>query len=117
MRGCLLRQIKCEEPSPPQHFVANTSRGKMMLAHRLNNPVAGAVLAIGIVSAISAALWRSQPASYPLGVKSDRLDATPGADCSFAMWPYGCDWHLNAPAAPPKHSKFGRRREYRHKFM
>jgi len=89
----------------------------MMLAHKLNNPVVGAVLAIGIVSAISAALWRSQPASYPLGIKSDRLDTTPKADCSFAVWPYGCDWRLNASPEPPKRSKFGRRRKYRHKPM
>ena len=102
---------------PLQDLPENTGRGKMMLAHKLNNPVVGAVLAIGIVSAISAALWRSQPASYPLGIKSDRLDAMPKADCSFAVWPYGCDWQLNASPAPPKRSKFGRRRQYRHRPM
>jgi hypothetical protein len=89
----------------------------VIFAHKLNNPVVAAVLAIGIISAISAALWRSQPASYPLGVKSDRLDTTPQVDCSFAAWPYGCDWQLNASPEPPKRSKFGRRRQYRHRLM
>ena len=85
-----------------------------MLAHKLDNAVAGTVLAIVIMVAASAALWRSQKATDPSAAKSDRLDTAPQVDCSYTAWPYGCDWQLHAPPDPPKHSKFGRRGQRRH---
>jgi hypothetical protein len=80
-----------------------------MLAHRLDNAVAGTVLAIGIMVAASAVLWKAQTPPHSVGIKGDRLEIAPQVGCSYAAWPYGCDWQLRASPEPPRRSKFGRR--------
>ncbi|KGJ68201.1 hypothetical protein BJA5080_00901 [Bradyrhizobium diazoefficiens SEMIA 5080] len=69
-----------------------------MRVHKLNHPVAGAVLAITLVAAISLASWQKLPAKHRLAIKSDRLEQIdprdPGLGCAQAVWPYGCGWQL-----------------------
>jgi hypothetical protein len=80
-----------------------------MLVHKLNSRTMGAMLAISVAATAAVVIRKQQPVSYPLGIKGDRLELTPQAGCSQVVWPYGCDWHLNALADTRKHSRFGRR--------
>ncbi|MBR0882725.1 hypothetical protein ABIF65_007926 [Bradyrhizobium japonicum] len=69
-----------------------------MLAHKLNHPVAGAVLAIALVAAISLVPWPKLPAKPRLAIKSDRLEQSDrselGNSGTQAAWPYGRGWQL-----------------------
>jgi len=80
-----------------------------MRAHKLNNPMIGVLLAISLAAATAAVIWKRQSVTYPVGVKGDRLDIAPRSDCSQVVWPYGCDWQLNASPGTKSHSRFGRR--------
>ncbi len=80
-----------------------------MRAHKLNNPMIGALLAISVAAVAAAVIWKRQAATYPIGVKGDRLEMAPRTDCSQAAWPYGCDWQLNPQPDTRGHSRFGRR--------
>jgi hypothetical protein len=84
-----------------------------MHVHRLNSRV-GAVLAIGLAIAAAVVTVERHSASFPPGVKGDRLEVTvPQSGCSQVVWPYGCDWQSNATSDTKKHSRFGRRgRQY-----
>ena len=85
-----------------------------MLLHRFNTPAVGALLAIGIAATAAFVIWKRHGASYPLGVKGDRLDVAPRAGCSKVVWPYGCDWQPGAPVDARTHSRFGVRGKHKH---
>jgi len=76
-----------------------------MLVHKFIG-TAAAVVALGL--AIMAAVLIVKQ-TYPLGIKSDRLDVV-AQDCSQFGWPYGCDWQQqDVSAEQKKNSRFGRR--------
>jgi hypothetical protein len=85
-----------------------------MFCHKLNHPVARIALAISVVVVASVAVLWKQPASYPLGIKGDRLEVKPQAGCLPLAWPYGCGWQSDTPPERPKHSRFGRRGQRRY---
>jgi hypothetical protein len=96
---------------------ANGRLDRAMFVHKLNNPAAGAMLAVMIGIAAAFAIAKRHATDYPLGVKADRLDVKPLPGCLPVAWPYGCDWQLNAAPVPQKHSRFGRRGSHRRPFL
>ena len=76
-----------------------------MLVHKLIG-TAAAVLTLGL--AIAATVLIVKRMSYPVGIKSDRLEVV-AQDCAQFSWPYGCDWQQSVSPEPKKSSRFGRR--------
>jgi hypothetical protein len=48
-----------------------------MLAHKLDSPMVGALLAISVAATTAVAIWKQHSTAYPFGVKSDRLEVVP----------------------------------------
>ena len=81
-----------------------------MLVHKLNRPAIGALLAISVATATATVIWTRHTATYPVGIRGDRLDIAPQDGCSQMVWPYGCDWqHQNTLPNTRIHSRFGHR--------
>lgn len=63
-----------------------------MYVHRLNGRV-GVAIAASVAIAAAVVMVKRHAVTYPLGVKGDRLEiVVPQAECSPAIWPYGCEW-------------------------
>lgn len=83
-----------------------------MRAHRFNGRL-GAAIVVGIAVAAAVVVVKRHTRTYPLGVKSDRLEVVvPPSDCSQAVWPYGCDFIEPPPEA--RHIRPGRKRQQHH---
>jgi len=88
-----------------------------MLIHKLNRPMIGTLLAISVAAIMAVVIWKRQSETYPLGVKSDRLNVTPHAGCWQVVWPYGCDWQPSTPSDKRTRSRFGGRGRQKHGLM
>ena len=62
-----------------------------MLVHKLNGAV-GASLALSLAITATVVIVKRHSATYPLGIKGDRLEVVPGGACSQLAWPFGCGW-------------------------
>jgi hypothetical protein len=70
-----------------------------MLVHKLNHPVAGLVLAIGVALAMTWSVWKKHAGTPADVLRGDRLEQRDTQDsddpgCSQLAWPYGCGWEL-----------------------
>lgn len=77
--------------------------------------LAGLTSAAGIAIAIIVMMAQRDAATYPMGIKGDRLEITipadPQADCAQVVWPYGCEW-MNSSPAPKRHLRPGQTRPH-----
>ena len=104
-----------QEKAQPGSIFQDFAVERPMLVHKLNHPVAGLVLALGVAMAMTLSLWKKHAGTSVDGVKGDRLEQSSAGDqegvlgCSQLAWPYGCSWEL-PPEKRERRTHFRKRR-------